>query len=104
MSESTYTFPDFSNHTILYEGRRFVAVAVSKEDPFNIFGNDEDFVVWDGLNWGAAATGKLTSSGITCGRLVFSYVEIEVDDANTISGFVKNVRKAPETYFKGCGV
>ena len=101
---TTYQFPDLTGRNLLFKGRRYIVIEVSKEDPFDIFGDDEDFVVWDGLNWGAAAAGKLTSGGVTCGRLVFSHVEIEVDDATRISDFVKNVRKAQEYYFKGCGV
>ena len=101
---TTYQFPDLTGRKLLFKGRRYIVIKVSKEDPFDIFGDDEDLVVWDGLNWGAAAAGKLTSGGVTGGRLVFSHVEIEVDDATTISDFVKNVRKAQEYYFKGCGV
>ncbi len=99
-----YQFPDLTGRKLLFKGRRYVVIEVSKADPFDIFGDDEDFVIWDGLNGGAAAAGKLTSGGVTCGRLVFSHVEIEVDDATTISKFVKNVRRAQEFYFKGCGV
>ena len=101
---TTYQFPDFTGRKLLFKGRRYIVIEVSKEDPFDIFGDDEDFVVWDGLNWGAAAAGKLSSGGVNRGRLVFSHVEIEVDDATTMSDFVKNVRKAQEYYFKGCGV
>jgi hypothetical protein len=99
-----YTFPDFSNHTILYKGRRFVAIAVSKEQPFKHFGDDEDFVVWDGLYDGAASCGTITKDGVYKGALAFSHVEIEVDDGNSIREFVKNTSKAEEYYFKGCGV
>jgi hypothetical protein len=99
-----YTFPDFSNHTILYKGRRFVAIAVSKEQPFKHFGDDEDFVVWDGLYDGAASCGTITKDGVYKGALAFSHVEIDVDDATSIRDFVKHTNKAEERYFKGCGV
>ena len=46
---SSYTFPDLRGYKILYKGRRYIALAVSKEQPLDIYGDDEDFVVWDGL-------------------------------------------------------
>ena len=89
-----YTLPDFSNHTVLYKGRRFVAVAVSKEVPFDIYGDDEDFVIWDGLYGGVASRGTITNGGVFKGGLAFSHVEIDIDDATSIRDFVKNTNKA----------
>ncbi|MBM4077098.1 MAG: hypothetical protein FJ267_15820 [Planctomycetes bacterium] len=104
MNKPIYTFPNFSHHTILYKGRRFIAIAVSKEKPFEHFGDDEDFVVWDGLYGGVASRGTITNDGVYRGGLAFSHVEIDVDDASSIREFVKNTNKAEEFYFKGCGV
>lgn len=99
-----YNFPDFSGYKILYKGRRFVAIAVSKKHPFEHYGDDEDFVVWDGLYDGVASCGKILKSGIFKGQLAFSHVDIDVNDAKSIREFVKNTVKAEEYYFKGCGV
>lgn len=101
---TTYQFPDLTGRNLLFKGRRYVVIEVSKQNPFEIYGDDEDFVVWDGLYGGAAAVGRLSPDGVYSGELAFSHVAIEVDDANTISDFVKNVKKAEEYYFKGCGV
>jgi len=99
-----YTFPDFSNHTILYKGRRFIAIAVSKEQSFEHYGDNDDVVVWDGLYGGVASCGKINKDGVCKGRLAFSHVEIDVDDATSIRDFVKNTNEAVERYFKGCGI
>ena len=99
-----YSIPDFSLYQILYKGRRFVAIAVSEESPFDIYGDEEDFVIWDGLYGGVASRGTITKDGVFKGGLAFSHVEIDVDDATSIREFVKHTNKAEECYFKGCGV
>ncbi len=104
MSNTTYNFPDLSHQTILYEGRRYIAIAVSKDTPLDIYGDDENFVIWDGLYGGVASRGKITKGGVFKGGLAFSHVEIDVDDATSIRRFVKNTNKEEEFYFKGCGI
>ena len=98
-----YTFPDFSDHKILYKGRRFSAVAVSKEHLFSHYGDDEDFVVWDGMYDAVASFGIITREGMFKRALAFSHVEIDVGDAKSIREFVKNTSKAEELYIKDCG-
>jgi hypothetical protein len=104
MTGFTYHIPDLTDRDLLYKGRRFVAVAVSRDNPFELFGDDYDFVVWDGLYDGVAAVGNVSPDGTYSGELAFSHVEIEIEDAKTMSEFIKHVRKAEEYYFKGCGV
>ena len=100
----SYTFPDISGHTILYKGRRYIALAVSKKQPLDIYGDDEDFVVWDGLYDAAVSVGKIRPDGVIEGELAFSHVNIEVEDAKSMRDFVTNTKKSQETYFKECGV
>lgn len=104
MASPKYLIPDLTDRQLLYKGRRFVAIVVGRDDPFELFGDDYDFVVWDGLYGGVAAVGNVKADGNYSGALAFSHVEIEVEDAKTMSEFVKNARKAEEFYFKGCGV
>ena len=99
-----YTFPDFAGHTILYKGRRYIALAVSKEHPLDIYGEDENFVVWDGLYDAAVSVGKIHPDGVIEGELAFSHVTIEVEDAKSMRDFVNNAKKSQETYFKECVV
>ena len=104
MVTTAYQFPDLTGRNLLFKGRRYVVIEVSNQIPFEIYGDNEDFVVWDGLYGGAAAVGRLSTDGVYSGELAFSHVEIEVNNASTMSEFVKNVKKAEEYYFKGCGV
>lgn len=99
-----YTFPDFSKHTVLYKGLRYIAIAVSKDQPFDHYGDNDDFVVWDGLYGGVASCGKINKDGVCKGRLAFSHVEIDVNEAESIREFVTNTNEAVERYFKGCGI
>ena len=101
---SSYTFPDLRGNKILYKGRRYIALAVSKEHPLDIYGEDENFVVWDGLYDAAVSVGKIRPDGVIEGELAFSHVTIGVEDAKSMRDFVANTKKSQETYFKGCGV
>jgi hypothetical protein len=49
VSKPSYTFPDVSQYTILYKGRRYIAIVVSKDIPFEIYGAEGGFLIWDGL-------------------------------------------------------
>lgn len=95
-----YTFPDLSNHKIIYKGRRYIAFEVSQSNPFESMEDDADFVVWDGEYDGAVSYGTITSDGDFEGFLAFSHVEIEVESADNIRDFLKNYKKSDLQYFK----
>lgn len=100
---ANYSFPDLSNHKIIFNGRRYKAFIVSSDNPFNGYEDDSDFVVWDGLYDAAVSYGSISSKGIYSGFLAFSHVEIEIDDASDISTFVKNSSKEQLRFFKDSG-
>jgi hypothetical protein len=104
MSILPNAFADFSRHKPLNKSRRYIAIAISKEIPFEIYGAEEGFLIWDGLYGGVASRGTITKDGVFKGGLAFSHVEIDIDDATSIREFVKNTKKAAECNFKGCGV
>ena len=97
---SNYTFPDLSNHKIIYKGRRYIAFEVSQSNPFESMEDDADFVVWDGEYDVAVSYGTITSDGGFEGFLAFSHVEIEVESADNIRDFLKNYKKSDLQYFK----
>ena len=98
-----YTFPDLSNHKIIYKGRRYIAFEVSQSNPFESMEDDADFVVWDGEYDGAVSYGAINAKGEYEGFLAFSHVEIEIDSAENIRDFVKNSRKAQMQFFRDSG-
>lgn len=100
-----YQFPDLNNRRVIFKGRRYLVFEVSPDHPFEVFGDDENFVVWDGVNGGSvAAIGTTNADGTFSGELAFSHVTIEVDDAESISDFVKHVRRTQDRYYRECGV
>ena len=99
---SKYIFPDLSKFEILFNGRRYKAFKVSKDNPFKDYELDADFVVWDGLYDAAVSYGTIDVN-IFSGFLAFSHVEIEVDSAENISLFVKNTSKEQLRFFKDAG-
>ena len=100
---SKYIFPDLSNFEILFNGRRYKAFKISKNNPFNDEEKYADFVIWDGLYDAAVSYGTIDVNGVFSGFLAFSHVEIEVDSAQNISLFVKNTRKEQLRFFKDAG-
>jgi hypothetical protein len=100
----SYTFPDLRGYKILYRGRRYIAVSVSREQPLDVYGEDADFVVWDGLYNAAVATGKIREGEVFDGALAFSHVKIEIESAKSMREFVNNAKKAQERFFKESGV
>ena len=99
---SKYNFPDLSNFEMLFNGRRYKAFKITKENPFK--GEEEyaDFVIWDGLYDAELAYGVIRNDKFS-GFLSFSHVEIVVDLAPDICTFVKNASKAQLQFFKDCG-
>jgi hypothetical protein len=100
---SIYTFPNLSNHKIIYKGRRYIAFEVSQTNPFESMEDDADFVVWDGEYDAAVSYGAINAKGEYEGFLAFSDVEIEIDSAENIRDFVKNSSKAQMQFFKESG-
>jgi hypothetical protein len=100
---SNYTFPDLSNHKIIYKGRRYIAFEVNQSNPFESMEDYADFVVWDGEYDAAVSYGTINAKGGFDGFLAFSHVEIEIDSAENIRDFVKNSSKAQMQFFKDSG-
>jgi hypothetical protein len=100
---SVYTFPNLSNHKIIYKGRRYIAFEVSQSNPFESMEDHADFVVWDGEYDAAVSYGTINSKGGFEGFLAFSHVEIEIDSAGNSREFVKNSSKAQMQFFKDSG-
>lgn len=64
MSILPNAFADFSRHKPLNKSRRYIAIAISKEIPFEIYGAEEGFLIWDGLYGGVASRGTITKDGV----------------------------------------
>ena len=101
---STYTFPDLSKHHIIFNGRRYKAILTSKNQPFQGYEDDADFVVWDGLYDAAISYGVISPKGMYSGFLAFSHVEIEIDSASDIRTFVKKSSQQQQKFFRASGV
>ena len=91
---SNYTFPDLSNHKIIYKGRRYIAFEVSQIKPFESMEDNAAFVIWDGEYDAAVSYGTINAKGEYEGFLAFSHVEIEIDSVENIRDCVKNSSKA----------
>ena len=97
-----YNFPDLCNFEITFNGRRYKAFKITKDNPFDGEVRDADFVIWDGLYDAELAYGFI-KFGKFSGFLSFSHVEIEVDSASDIRTFVKNACKEQLQFFKDAG-
>ena len=100
---SNYNFPDLTPYKILYKGRRYVAFEVEKNISFEEFGQENDFVVWDGLYDTTLAYGNYEKDGTYKGFLAFTVVEFEIENSASIKEFVEKCKKEQERYFKECG-
>ena len=98
-TESRYTFPDLEGREVLYRGRRYIAFAVSSEQPFEDAEDDGDFVIYDGLYDAVSAIGRRDEKGIY-GELAFSHVEIEIEPAPNMRDFVQAAAKAQASYHR----
>lgn len=101
---SKYKFPNLIDNTILYKGKRYVAIATSATDSSNNKTECVQFIVWDGLYDAEVSNGATSADGSFIGFLSFTHVEIEIQSSNTIQGFVKNSAKTQQRYFKDCGM
>jgi hypothetical protein len=96
---SKYTFPNLSSFEVIFNGRRYKAFKVSKSNPFKDTEEYADFVIWDGLYDAQVAHGIIQKKEYI-GFLSFSHVEIQVETATDINGFVKNASKAQLRFFR----
>ncbi len=102
-TKPVYTFPDFSNHKVVYSGRRYKVIELSNDSPIEYFSkSDGDYLMWDGLYGGHIATIRQTpDGGFHCE--LNAHVSLEYD-YSTIREAVKGLAKEMEDYFKGCGI
>ena len=96
-TESRYTFPNLEGREVLYRGRRYIAFAVSSEQPFEDAEDDGDFVIYDGLYDAISVIGRRDEKGIS-GGLAFSHVEIEIEPASNMRDFVQAAVKVQACY------
>ena len=102
-SKPKHIFPDLSGRQILYNGRRYIAFAVSAAAPFDGYETDYNFVIWDGMYDAEVAVGMVMDDGTVTGELAFSHVEIEIPTSKSMSEFVRRTRKAQERFFRESG-
>jgi hypothetical protein len=98
-----YTFPDFTQHKVAYNGRRRKVIEFLNDSPVEGFSkSDCDFLMWDGLyNGHVAQIHRKPDGSLHCD--LNAHVDIEFDYPNMREA-VKGLAKEIETYFKDCGI
>lgn len=86
-----YDKPELNGHRVLYKGRRYWAIEIDADHPFEIFDQTYgDLVVWDGFIGAAITEGKIGDDGIIRGSIQYGQGSIDVK-GKTVREFVDDV-------------
>ena len=96
-----YTFPDFTNHKVVYNGRRYKVIEFLNDSPVEYSSkSDGDYLMWDGLYNGHVALIHCMPDGSFHCELN-SHVAIE-NEYPTIRDAVKGMAREMDAYSKAC--
>jgi hypothetical protein len=97
-----YTFPDFTQHKVVYNGRRYKVIEFLNDSPVEYHSRDDcDYLMWDGLYNGHVAEIHRNPDGSFHCELN-AHVALDYDYP-TVRDAVKGLAKEMEIYFKDCG-
>ena len=101
LTKSKYTFPNFGDHAVVYNGRRYKVVEFLNDSPIESFSkSDGDYLMWDGLYDGHIAMIRRMSDGAFHCELN-AHVSLEYDYP-TIQEAVKGLAREMDMYSKAC--
>jgi hypothetical protein len=96
MNESRlYKRPDLRNHKVLYGGRRYWVIEVSKEYPYRGYEDIAGLVIYDGLYDIDIGWGRKDEKGVFIGGVPYGQHLLEVK-GNTVRDFVRSIAKEAE--------
>jgi hypothetical protein len=101
LTKSKYTVPNFGDHAVVYNGRRYKVVEFLNDSPIENFSNSDcDYLIWAGLYDCHIATIRRTPDGAFNCELN-AHVSLEFDYPTNREA-VKGLTREMDRYSKAC--
>jgi len=93
--QRTYQKPNLNGHKVLYGGRRYWVIEVSKDCPYRGYEDIATLVIYDGLYDIDVGWGCINEEGIFVGGVPYGQHLLEVKE-DTVRDFVRSISKEAE--------